>query len=290
MAVYDEDGNYFVASETDFGHPLIISDNVKNETQGRDLISSLAAEWEIVEGLKIRTQLNYNYSTTVQDVYNASNTSQEAHDMNGIAQMNNTLSQDVLSETYITFQRTFADRHNLSVMAGHSFDYNMGRTLSTTAYDFVNDALGNENMGAGNPQKNVINNTYQNSKLLSFYGRLNYVLDDKYLFTFTMRADGSSKFGKNSKWGYFPSGAVSWKLHNEPWMQKLNVSTSSRFVRAGGFRVIRVSRPTRRSTVTVRRNTGLRTNGRRLSVRVMRLAARVPTTAISFGAAFPTPT
>ena len=196
--VYDEDGNYFVASETDFGHPLIISDNVKNETQGRDLISSLAAEWEIVEGLKIRTQLNYNYSTSVQDVYNASNTSQEAHDMNGIAQMNNSLSQDVLSETYVTFQRTFADRHNLSVMAGHSFDYNMGRTLGTTAYDFVNDALGNENMGAGNPQKNVINNTYQNSKLLSFYGRLNYVLDDKYLFTFTMRADGSSKFGKNN--------------------------------------------------------------------------------------------
>ena len=221
--VYDEDGNYFVASETDFGHPLIISDNVKNETQGRDLISSLAAEWEIVEGLKIRTQLNYNYSTSVQDVYNASNTSQEAHDMNGIAQMNNSLSQDVLSETYVTFQRTFADRHNLSVMAGHSFDYNMGRTLGTTAYDFVNDALGNENMGAGNPQKNVINNTYQNSKLLSFYGRLNYVLDDKYLFTFTMRADGSSKFGKNNKWGYFPSGAVSWKLHNEPWMKKLNV-------------------------------------------------------------------
>ena len=220
--VYDEEGNYFVASETDFGHPLIISDNVKNETQGRDLISSLAAEWEIVEGLKIRTQLNYSYSTTVQDVYNASNTSQEAHDMNGIAQMNNSLSQDVLSETYITFQRIFADRHNLSVMAGHSYDYNMGRTLSTTAYDFVNDALGNENMGAGNPQKNVINNTYQNSKLLSFYGRLNYVLDDKYLFTFTMRADGSSKFGKNSKWGYFPSGAVSWKLHNESWMQKLN--------------------------------------------------------------------
>ena len=76
-------------------------------------------------------------------------------------------------------------------MAGHSFDYNMGRTLGTTAYDFVNDALGNENMGAGNPQKNVINNTYQNSKLLSFYGRLNYVLDDKYLFTFTMRRNSA---------------------------------------------------------------------------------------------------
>lgn len=141
--------------------------------------------------------------------------------MNGIAQMNNSLSQDVLSETMLlssgllptgTTCRSWRDTH---------FDYNMGRTLGTTAYDFVNDALGNENMGARRPQrKNVINNTYQNSKLLSFYGRLNYVLDDKYLFTFTMRADGSSKFGKNNKWGYFPSGAVSWKLHNEPWMQK----------------------------------------------------------------------
>ena len=50
--VYDEDGNYFVASETDFGHPLIISDNVKNETQGRDLISSLAAEWGDRRGIE----------------------------------------------------------------------------------------------------------------------------------------------------------------------------------------------------------------------------------------------
>ena len=50
----------------------------------------------------------------------------------------------------------------------------------------------------------MINNTYQNSKLLSFYGRLNYVLDDKYLFTFTMRADGSSKFGKNQQVGLAP--------------------------------------------------------------------------------------
>lgn len=221
--VYDENGDYFIASETDFGHPLLITDHVKNLTSGRDLISSLAGEWEIVDGLKIRTQLNYSYSTTVQDAYNASDTSQDAHDMNGIARIANTLSQDVLTETYMTYQRTFAGRHSLSVMAGHSFDYTMARSLSTTSYDFVNDALGNENMGAGNPQRNVIDNTYSMSKLLSFYGRLNYSLDDKYLLTFTMRADGSSKFGRNSRWGYFPSGAVSWKLHNEEWLKRTGV-------------------------------------------------------------------
>ena len=108
---------------------------------------------EIVEGLKIRTQLNYNYSTSVQDVYNASNTSQEAHDMNGIAQMNNSLSQDVLSETYVTFQRTlptgttcrsWRDTPSTTTWAGRS---------ALRPMISVNDALGNENMGAGNPRR-----------------------------------------------------------------------------------------------------------------------------------------
>jgi TonB-linked SusC/RagA family outer membrane protein len=218
--VYDENGDYYISSPTDFSHPLVVTDNTKNSTAGRDLISSLAAEWEIVGGLKLRTQLNYNYATSVHDAYNASNTSQEAFDMKGIARIDNGHSQDVLTETYLTFQRSFGNRHNLSVMAGHSFDYETARSLSTTAYGFVNDALGNENMGSGDPQKNVVRNTYSMSKLLSFYGRANYSLDDKYLFTFTMRADGSSKFGRNSKWGYFPSGAVSWKMHNEAWMKQ----------------------------------------------------------------------
>ena len=59
---------------------------------------------------------------------------------------------------------------------------------------------------------------YYLSKLLSFYGRINCSLKDIYLLTATMRADGSTKFGKNNKRGYFPSGAVSWKMHNEPWL------------------------------------------------------------------------
>jgi TonB-linked SusC/RagA family outer membrane protein len=82
--------------------------------------------------------------------------------------------------------------------------------------------LGNENMNAGDPAKrDIYNDGYYVSRLLSYYGRLNYVLRDKYLFTFTMRADGSTKFGNNNKWGYFPSGAVSWKMHNEPWLNQI---------------------------------------------------------------------
>ena len=216
--VYAENGGYYLTSETDFDHPLVTTENVRNYTAGKDVITSLAAEAELMEGLKIRSQLNYSYLSSIQDVYHASNTSQDAYDLKGRAQMNYWSSQDILSETYLTYSGTSA-RHTYSVMAGHSFDKAMSRGLYATAYGFVNDSLQNEDMSAGDPEKNYISNSYSDSKMLSFYGRGNYAYDDRYLLTVTMRADGSSKFGAHNKWGYFPSAAVSWKVHNERWMK-----------------------------------------------------------------------
>ena len=216
--VYGDDGEYYLTSETDFGHPLLTTENVKNQTDGKDIITSLAVEAEFVKGLKLRSQLNYSNLSSVQDVYHASNTSQDAYDLKGRAQMNTLTSQDILSETYLTYSGT-SGRHNYSVMAGHSFDKAIARGLYTTAYGFVNDSLQNEDMSAGDPEKNYISNSYSDSRMLSFYGRANYAFDDRYLLTVTMRADGSSKFGAHNKWGYFPSAAVSWKLHNERWMK-----------------------------------------------------------------------
>lgn len=218
--VYDRNGDYFRAGPQDFSHPLNIMKNVKNKNTGRDFINSAAVDWELVEGLRLHSQLDYRYRTTVGDVYRASTTSQDAHDNGGIAQVNTSVSQNVLSETYLTFNRRFGEKHDLTVMAGHSYNWETGRGLYTTSRGFVNDVLGNENMNAGDPtMRQIYNDGYYLSKLISFYGRVNYSLADKYLLTLTMRTDGSTKFGRNNKWGYFPSGAVSWKMHNEPWMK-----------------------------------------------------------------------
>jgi TonB-linked SusC/RagA family outer membrane protein len=108
-------------------------------------------------------------------------------------------------------------------MAGQSYQYSMQRSTNMGSYNFVNEALQNENMAAGDPEKNTHSNNYSDSRLLSYMGRLNYSLLNKYLATFTFRADGSSKFGENNKWASFPSGALSWKAHNEPFIQSLGV-------------------------------------------------------------------
>lgn len=221
--VYNADGTYYIVSGTDFSHPLVISENVLNKTKGKEFVNSLSANWEIIEGLKLTTQLNYKFNHSLTDVYYASNTSQNAHDLHGEAHQNYAIAQDILTETYLTWDKTFQDKHHVSLMAGHSFDKEYSRGLNTTAYGFVNDKIQNEDMSAGDPSKNVIGNYYTTSSLLSFYGRANYTYDDRFLFTLTMRADGSSKFGDNSKWGYFPSGAVSWKMHNEDFIRNLGV-------------------------------------------------------------------
>lgn len=217
--VYDETGAYYRSGPTDFSHPLVRLNGLKDQITGRDFTESIAGEWEIISGLNLRSQLSYRYKTGIEDIYESSDVSQDANDNGGIAKVNNSFYQDILTETYLTFNREWNDAHSLSVMAGHSFSTENGRGLYTTARGFVNDVLGNENMNAGNPElRQIYNDGYYKSKLLSFYGRANYSLLDRYLFTFTMRADGSTKFGKNNKWGYFPSGAISWKMHKEKWL------------------------------------------------------------------------
>ena len=220
--VYADDGSLWTAGPTDFSHPLVALRDKLDRTSSRDLLLSGALDWEIMDGLKLHSHLDYRYKNSVQDIYQARTTSQDAFDNGGIAKINMTGYQNILSETYLTWNKKIGSDHNLTLMAGHSYNYEQNRGLYTTGRGFVNDVLKNEDMNASDPElRQIYNDGYFVSKLLSFYGRANYSLKDRYLFTLTTRADGSTKFGKNNKWGFFPSGAVSWKMHKEPWMQDL---------------------------------------------------------------------
>lgn len=220
--VYNDDGSLFTSGPTDFGHPLTRLSDYHNRTSTKEIAESAALDIKIIEGLDFHTQLDYRYNSAVSDIYEASTTSQDAFDNGGIAKVNTSFYTDLLTESYLTYTHNWGGVHDLSLMAGHSFDRELNRGLYTTARGFVNDVLGNENMNAGDPAlRQIYNDGYYLSKLLSFYGRANYSLLDRYLFTMTLRADGSTKFGSNNKWGYFPSGALSWKMHKEDWLRDL---------------------------------------------------------------------
>lgn len=226
--VYDENGDYYLTNASGFSHPMAITDLQKNETKSLDVISSVALEWQLFPFLKLTSQLNYKFGKSVSDRYYPKKYTEAGEFSNGQAEIENWEGHNLVSETFANFQKKF-DKHDIGAMVGYSYEYYMSRSSGLTGKDFVNEALGNENMGAGNPEKNEIWNGYSDNKLVSGMFRLNYVYDNKYLLTLTARADGSSKFGKNNKWAMFPSGAVSWKAHEESFIKNLNVFDELKF-------------------------------------------------------------
>jgi TonB-linked SusC/RagA family outer membrane protein len=226
--VYDEKGDYYLTNASDFSHPLAITNLQKNKTKTLDVISSVALEWQLLPFLKLTSQLNYKFGKSVSDRYYPKTYTEVGEFSNGQAELENWEGHDLVSETFANFQEQFG-KHDIGAMVGYSYEYSMSRSSGLTAKDFVNEALGYENMGAGNPTKNEIWNGYSENKLVSGMFRANYMYDNKYLLTLTARTDGSSKFGANNHWAMFPSGAVSWKAHEESFIKSLNVFDELKF-------------------------------------------------------------
>ncbi len=227
--VYNEDGSYYRTNSTDYSHPIAIRENQKDKTKMLDAISSGAIEWQIFPFLALTSQLNYKFGKSTKDQYFPKVYTQVGNENGGRGIIGNTENQNLVSETFANYSQVIDDKHEIGAMLGHSYEWYQYRDSYLTASGFVNESLGNENMSSGEQAKNLISNGFSKSKLISGMARLNYAYDNKYLVTFTARADGSSKFGENNKWAFFPSGAISWKAHEERFVKDWNVFDELKF-------------------------------------------------------------
>lgn len=122
----------------------------------------------------------------------------------------------------------YNDNHNVTAMLGHEYVTKWTRNFMAGANNFPNDEIGLGDLSLGTPITPTSSENYDD-KLLSFFARVNYNLMDKYLFTASVRADGSSKFGKNNKWGYFPAFSAAWRLGEEEFIKDLNIFSDLKF-------------------------------------------------------------
>ena len=115
--------------------------------------------------------------------------------------------------------------HNVKGMAGYSYQYAQYSGLNAYNKDFPNDGLGYDNLGSGEYAKEegeIDMGSYRNdSKLISFFGRVSYDYAGKYMFTASLRHEGSSKFGADNKWGNFPAVSAGWRISEEPFMKNV---------------------------------------------------------------------
>ena len=222
IPIYNEDGSYYRYNNNDFEHPIAITENRINKTKSLDVLSFLDTEFKIVPSLTLTSRLNYKRGSSINDQYQPKLYTQTGEYNKGAASISNYQGNTFVAETFLNFSKTFGKVHQLGAMIGHSYQNELVRTSDLSAYDFVNETLNNENMAAGNPELNAVSNSLTKTQLVSGIFRLNYIYDNKYLLTITTRADGSSKFGENNKWAYFPSGALSWKAHEENFIKNLD--------------------------------------------------------------------
>lgn len=128
-------------------------------------------------------------------------------------------------EWLTNYNTRIADKHNLKAMIGYSYQYSQYQGFSAWNKDFPNDGLGADNIGSGELAKEegeVLMSSYKNdAKLISFFGRISYDFEGKYLFTASLRHEGSSKFGKNHKWGDFPAVSAGWRISQESFMSEI---------------------------------------------------------------------
>ncbi|OHX67870.1 SusC/RagA family TonB-linked outer membrane protein [Flammeovirga pacifica] len=219
--VYDDNGSYFFIGGQDFYHPMVWANEVVNNNKGHDFISNMYLSLKIMNDLELKTTMNIKSGNGITDHYEPIGKTWQGAESVGYGYISNYNDLDLLSETYLTYSKTINQKHRISAMAGWSAQKYTVRTSQLTGKGFVNDNLVNQDLNSAE-NKDIVNSLSSNL-LLSGIGRLNYVYDDKYLITGTIRADGSSKFGKNEKWGYFPSVAVGWNVQNEEFLKSSDV-------------------------------------------------------------------
>ena len=187
---------------------------------------NVGLNWKPIKGLTFRSEFGYGwrYNNTDQ-VWGVEATSNSKYGYYGQPQalLNKVVNKNWRNANTVTYDTKFLNNtHKLNVMLGHevssSYDHEtINTSVAFSKYMTIDDVLSGMSNGTALPTSTYIG---FKDNLLSFFGRVNYTIQDKYLMTFTMRADGSSKFSKGNQWGYFPSLALAWRISDEAWMER----------------------------------------------------------------------
>ncbi len=214
VPVRQDDGTYS-------RHPVV--DNIPNPVSLLDiqdrilsnrLLGTTFVEYEILNGLTAKLNLGGDFTKSNRESY-IPTTVVRGEQANGEAELADNMVQNILSEFTLNYNGMLFG-NKLNILAGNTF-----QQFDTEGNDLLMTNFADHASSIAEIQSADSITTYwkEQSRLISYLARINYNIKDKYLFTFSFRADGSTKFGANHKWGYFPSGAFAWNVHNEEFFQ-----------------------------------------------------------------------
>ncbi|QMW06924.1 TonB-dependent receptor [Spirosoma foliorum] len=243
--ITNTDGTYFENFQnTGYFNPVAMINHAKDNTKYNNLVGSFNTHVVLPFGLSYDMNLSYQNNTSLHGEsydsyytqYNSANfynnpDPPSVHSIlnfgtNGSALRNTYQTTRKVLETFLTWDKSFGD-HTINAVLGYSYQGSIsGDGFQTSSTNFPVDNIGYSNFALSNPyavSSYRINfgadGIYQETKLISDFARLNYNYKDKYLLQGSVRRDGSSVFGTNNQWGYFPAGSIAWRVNQEDFMQ-----------------------------------------------------------------------
>ena len=217
---YNEDGSFMDSESASSANPVATLHYTNNDDWKERIVGSAFLNWNILNGLDFKTSLGIDYINgrrrNFVPKYYVSET--QKNETNSLSK---TWDRDFtwLWENLLTYDWKINDKNRLNLLGGITAQKRVYELLEGTGRDFFSD---NENYWyldqASAGSKSVVNNGYHET-MMSYLFRANYALMDRYLLTVSVRADGSSKFGPDNRWGYFPSVAAGWRVSEEAFLK-----------------------------------------------------------------------
>ncbi len=202
-----------------------LRDQWLSETRGLASYNSVYGEVQIpwVEGLAFRTNLGLDFRQSNGGSYTGEGINSTNPTTESSASVSNSHTWHWLVENMLTFDRTFAEKHNFNVVALYSAEQNRFTRSRMTATDIPADHFQFYNLGQAAGQINIPpgDQQYELWGLMSWMGRVMYSFDDKYMLTATVRSDGSSRLAEGHKWHTYPAVSAGWNISREPFMQNI---------------------------------------------------------------------
>ena len=207
-------------------NPVLDMNETTTQFTTNRFLGTLFAEMQLMKDLKYRLNLGVDLKNTRKYNYVGSESAvNKASGLKGNGYNNWNKGFSKVMENILTYNHTW-NKHRLTATAVYSWQDFTYEDINLSGSGFENDLTGAWSMGLADKSSVSWGTNKYSNKLISFTGRVSYVYDDKYLLTATSRWDGSSRFGANNKWGYFPSVCLGWRLSQESFLKENKVITN----------------------------------------------------------------
>ncbi len=212
----DYTDTYNDAAVTQYYNPLMNIAYANNTTETYRTLGNVYGQWNIIPNLSFRSEYGFDMSFRNDDQYLGKKTVRNSSQPNGEAYKNNTNIFNYNTNNFLTFNKVFDQKHDLNVIAGMSYQQSKRTSIDATGRNFPSDAYKTIASGATKADANSFERTFT---FLSYFSRLNYKFDNKYLIGLSGRIDGSSRFGANNRYGFFPSASAGWIVSEENFLK-----------------------------------------------------------------------